>query len=139
MTSKKSSGLPARLEATRQRFERWRRTQKGRRQIPDPLWNSAVKMAGQYGIHRTAKALRLDYYSLKERLEQGAAPSRSVAKVVSLPPFLELGSAGRAGAGAGECILEVEDGGGAKMRVYLKGIEAPDLTALSRSLWGGAS
>ena len=39
--------------------------------------------------------------------------------------------------GAGECILELEDPGGAKMRVHLKGVEAPDLAALSRSFWGG--
>jgi hypothetical protein len=32
--------------------------------------------------------------------------------------------------------LELEDAGGAKMRVHLKGVEAPDITALSRSFWG---
>ncbi len=38
--------------------------------------------------------------------------------------------------GVGECILELEDPGGAKMRVHVKGVEAPDLAALSRSFWG---
>ena len=33
-------------------------------------------------------------------------------------------------------ILELEDVEGAKMRLHFKGIEAPDLAALSRSLWG---
>ena len=37
--------------------------------------------------------------------------------------------------GSGECTLELEDAGGAKLRVHLKGFEAPDLTALSRSFW----
>jgi len=31
--------------------------------------------------------------------------------------------------------LDLEDAGGAKLRVYLKGFEAPDLAALSRSFW----
>ena len=35
-----------------------------------------------------------------------------------------------------ECILELEDVAGAKMRIHIKGMEAPDLAALSRSFWG---
>ena len=38
-------------------------------------------------------------------------------------------------AGCGECTLELEDPGGAKLRVHLKGFEAPDLAALSRGFW----
>ena len=34
-----------------------------------------------------------------------------------------------------ECTLELENAGGAKMRVHLKGIATPDLAALSRSFW----
>jgi hypothetical protein len=48
--------------------------------------------------------------------------------------FLELAPIGRAG--SAECILELEDAGGAKMRVHLKGFEGPDLTALTRTFWG---
>ena len=29
-------------------------------------------------------------------------------------------------AGCGECILELEDAGGAKMRFHLRGVETPD-------------
>jgi hypothetical protein len=32
-------------------------------------------------------------------------------------------------------MLELEDAGGAKLRVHLKGFEAPDLAALSGSFW----
>ena len=48
--------------------------------------------------------------------------------------FLEL--AAPVATGSGECILELENADGAKMRVHLKGVEAPDLAALSRSFWG---
>ncbi|NQU26069.1 MAG: hypothetical protein HQ567_32690 [Candidatus Nealsonbacteria bacterium] len=73
MSSRKTGDLPARLVSLRQRFERWRRTRKVRSRIPEPLWASAVKLAGRYGTHRTAKALRVDYYALKKRVEQKAA------------------------------------------------------------------
>ena len=70
MSTKRTCDLPARLENLRQRFERWRRTRKVRSRIPEPLWAAAVKSAAKYGIHRTAKALRVDYYALKKRVEQ---------------------------------------------------------------------
>ncbi len=102
-----------------------------RSRIPDPLWASAVTLAAEYGIHRTAKTLRVDYYSLKKRAEEATADNGPAgaagATFVELPPA--------AWPGSGECTLELEDAGGAKLRVHLKGFEAPDLTALSRSFW----
>jgi hypothetical protein len=157
MNTNKRRGLPAGLEGSRRRFERWRKTRKVGSRIPEPLWHAAVKAGSTYGIHPTAKALRLDYYSLKKRVEQQAAASpglpgkRSGANLGALPParagaagdvpkqdaiptFLELppvGSAVRA-----ECIVELEDCAGAKMRVHIKNVESPDLTGLCRSFWG---
>jgi hypothetical protein len=97
-----------------------------------------VKTAGTCGLHRTSKALRLDYYSLKERVEQQAAADReeraAAPKFLELTPPAEHASAA-VPAGACECTLELEDADGAKMRVYLKGVATPDLAALSRSFW----
>ena len=140
MTTKGTRDLPARLEGLRRRFERWRRTRKVRSRIPEPLWAAAVKLAGRCGLHRTAKALRVDYYALKKRVEQKAAvagtqqaPAATAGKAAAEATFLELPAA--AWAGSGECTLDLEDAGGAKLRVHLKGFEAPDLAALSRSFW----
>ena len=156
MRTRSARDLPARLEGTRRRFDRWRRARKDRSRIPETLWTAAVKSAGKYGLHRTARALRLDYYALKKRVAAAekrveAAGSRraSGGKVASHPlsdrqavpvdgqavaTFLELTPP--ASGSPRECILELEDPGGAKMRVHLRGVEAPDLTALSRSFWG---
>jgi hypothetical protein len=140
MSTRRICDLPARLENLRQRFERWRRTRKVRSRIPEPLWTAAVKSAAKYGIHRTAKVLRVNYYALKKRAEQDAAiastqqgPAATASKAAAETTFLELPAA--AWAGCGECTLELEDAGGAKLRAHLKGFEAPDLVALSRSFW----
>jgi len=103
MGTKRTRDLPARLEGLRRRFERWRRTRKVRARIPEPLWVSAVKLAGRYGIHRTAKALRVDYYSLKKRVEGDAVTAgtqQEPAAIASKAPaataeakFLELPAA----------------------------------------------
>jgi hypothetical protein len=131
MGTKRTRGLPARLEGLRRRFERWRRTRKVRARIPEPLWASAVKLAGTYGIHRTAKVLRVDYYALKKRAEGASAATAS--KLPAGATFLEMSPP--VWPGSGECTLELEDASGAKLRIHLKGFEAPDVTALSRSFW----
>ena len=129
MSNRRTREVPARLEGLRQRFDRWRRTREGRSRIPETLWTAAAKAAGKYGLNPTAQALRLDYHALKKRVEAvGNLPDGG-----AVTTFVEL--ARPASGGSRECILELEDPGGAKMRVHLKGVDAPDLAALSRSFW----
>ena len=130
--------FPAGLESTGRRFERWRQTRAGRSRIPEALWASAVKAVGKYGLNPTSRALGLDYYSLKKRVEAdgpGGGPDRrdEVKSAAGCSEFIELAPV--APAGSPECILELEHPGGAKMRVHLTGIRVPDLAALSRSFW----
>jgi hypothetical protein len=77
MNASERRDLPAGLEGVQRQFERWRRTRRGHARIPDKLWAAAVKAAGVHGLHRTVRALRLDYYSLKERVEQQAGTPRA--------------------------------------------------------------
>jgi hypothetical protein len=100
-------------------------------------------VAGRCGIHRTSRALRLDYYSLKERVEQQSIAITAPAPkgiggqgAPPLPTFLELGPP--ASFGACECMLEWENAAGAKMRIHLKNVAMPDLATLSRSFWNPA-
>ena len=132
MGIRETRNLPARLERLRQRFDCWRGTHKARSRIPEPLWGAAVKMAGTFGLHRTAKALRLDYYAFKKRIERQPATALNPPDETA-PTFLELPLPAYAGDCA--CTLELENVSGAKMRVHLKGIITPDLAALSRSFW----
>ena len=132
--------LPARLEAIRRRLERWRQTRHGRSRIPAGLWASAVKAVGRYGLNPTARALGLDYKSLQRHVA-AACPSDGRAGDGGPGPeapatFVELASPVVSG-GLAECVLELENVGGAKMRIHLKAVPVPDLVALSRSLWGG--
>src|SRR5580700_4056843 len=57
------------LEALHRRVEHWRAHRDGgRSMIPEDLWNAAVEVARVAGVHATSKALRFNYYSLKDRL-----------------------------------------------------------------------
>jgi hypothetical protein len=133
MDTRQTRDLPAGLEKVRRRFECWRRTRKPRSRIPNSLWVSAVKMARAYGMCRTARALRVGYYSLKKRVEEEAVVAPFGPEENAVPTFLELAPPLRTG--FGQCTLELEDAGGAKMRVQLNGFESLDLAALTRNFW----
>lgn len=133
-------GLPPGLEKARGRFERWRETRPGGRpRIPESLWSLATRAARQFGVHRTCRALRLDYVVLKRRVEAEGAhdPARREARHDHPPGFVELVPAGP-NSGT-ECVVEIEDPSGSRMRIELKGVAAADVVALTRSLRAGAA
>ena len=120
--------VPAGMRRVCRRFERWRNAHKGRLPIPDGLWASATELAKTHGVFRTAKILHLEYGKLK-RLAQSTAPDpRATAFVELMAPHA---------AGLWECLIELEGPRG-KIRVQWKGATAPDLAALSRTLWESA-
>jgi len=136
MRTRTTQVCPARLERLRRRFDRWRQARDGRSRIPAALWASAVRAVGKYGLNPTAQALGLDYYSLKKRVEANGSlggPDRT-DETSGCSTFIEVAPV--ASAGSPECILELEHPGGSRMRMHLKGVEAPDLLSLSRSFWG---
>lgn len=133
MDAKKKCASPVALERLRQRFDRWRSTHRVRSRLPEPLWRSAVRMAGRYGLNRTAKTLRLDYYVLKKHVERDGSPQIADLPKKESAAFVELTSSPFVG--VCDCTLDFENAGGAKMRVQLKNSAMPDLAALSRSFW----
>ena len=64
----------------RDRFVAWRRTRKPKSRIPEPLWSLAVKLVATHGLHRVAATLKLDYYSLKKRVEAAAGSRWAIAR-----------------------------------------------------------
>jgi hypothetical protein len=72
---------------------------------------------------RTAKALRLDYYSLKKRAAAAARPAERAAEFMEIVPAA-------AAIPVRECTIEVEDGNGAKMRIRPQGGDLPGRSAL---------
>lgn len=124
--------VPTELKALSCQIERWRSTRPHRMVMPEPLWILAANLAKQHGRARVARILRLDYYLLKERIERleqdGSATSVVKPTFIELPP-LPVNP-------VSECTIELEHPRGRRMRIHVKGASMPDLTALSRTLWG---
>jgi hypothetical protein len=88
----------------------------------------AVQLAASHGLNRTARALHLDYYSLKKRLDAAESPPQQSASA-----FVELPAAF---APVPECVIELQDGA-VSLRLHLKGYSATDIAAVGRGVRGG--
>jgi hypothetical protein len=88
----------------------------------------AVRLAGTYGVSRTAAVLRLDYYALKKHLKSAAEEEKSNSPAfVELPaPPLVVGK---------QCRFELNNEAGVTRRVHLVGYDVAEIEILARSFW----
>jgi hypothetical protein len=127
MDTSDQAGLPQDLARVRRRFEAWRSHRQRGERIPERLWTLAVRLVSRHGVSQTAMALHLDYYGLKERAETATCKRPS-----STPAFVELPSPVMVGK---RCLVELQNGAGASMRVEMVGFDTADVEALARSFW----
>jgi hypothetical protein len=132
------------LQGIKQRLQDWRSQRKLGEHIPAPLWAAAVDAAREHGVYRVAIELHLDYAGLKRRVERlGATPPRGQVA----PQFVELMATAApppptppapaaAAAERHECVVEMENARGTKMRVQLNGPGVAALAGLCSSFWG---
>lgn len=117
--------LPAALSRVQRKIEQWRQQHRPRARLPDELWSEAAKLGCVYGINRTARALRLDYYALKKHAAAAAGGDERAPEFVEILP-------GGMPASRPECTIEVEDTSGAKLRIRVQGGDLPDVAELTR-------
>jgi hypothetical protein len=123
--------LPSPLESVRYQFEKWRESRKNRREpIPEELWAAVTRLGHRYSVNHISRTLHLNYVDLKKRI----SGTKSVArKKKTSPPFVELDWPGQYP--ASECIIEMENAYGSKMRMSFKGRADLDLLELGKAFW----
>ncbi len=93
--------------------------------------------AGQHGAYGVAIELHLDYTGLKRRVS--LAGSKAASTELVAPRFVELFAPSAAAGQArpySQCVVELDNARGAKMRVELSGSPVEALTVLCASFWG---
>jgi hypothetical protein len=127
LNNKNASSIPESIAQLQRRFDEFRSTHPHRTKLPETLWQAAVELAQEHGLHPVAHPLRLDYMGLKRRLEGLPAAQ----KKASAPAFVELIAAHPAT--VAECVIEFESSIGSKMRIQWKGSSTPDWASLLRA------
>lgn len=113
-------------------FKNWRATRKHKRsRIPDELWEAAAALSDQYTLHQISTTLRLNHTALKDQVASRALEKNTTN--VQQACFLELPSPQPSP--ASECLIEMKNRHGEKMRMHFAGEVSLDLFALSQNFW----
>jgi hypothetical protein len=124
--------LTTATETIRGRIAEWRATRTNRgAPMPAVLWAAAVGAARRHGVGPTARALSVDYATLKRRLATDGPGSPAAG-----PTVLDLGVAAPLGLGA--CVIAVEGPRGRRLRLEVSDLRVPDLLAVVHAAWGHA-
>ena len=118
------------ISEVKEQFKIWRRTRKSPRPIPEKLWAAAVSLTAKHSISQISKELVLDYTALKKRVP---IKKKDSAAKMSPPGFIELNL--EPPAAASECIVEMQDILGSKMRMHFRGKTDFNLLELAKAFW----
>ncbi len=122
-----------RLETVCRRLDRWRRRRpRARAPLPPRLWAAAVELVPEHGLYGTARALHLDYGTLKRHVEgtcdhvRASVPSGFVELTTSPPPARDT------------WLIEIEGVRGT-VRVRLNGLTLTELADFTRLVVGAGA
>jgi len=130
MIQKKHAVPSQSLSEVKEQFKTWRKTRKSLRPIPKKLWAAAVSLTTQHCLSQISKELVLDYSALKKR---AAIKNKDSTASMSPSDFMEVNL--EPPAAVSECIVEMQDIVGAKMRMHFRGKTDFDLLQLAKAFW----
>ncbi len=116
------------LTTVKLQFKTWRETRKQKSRIPDELWTAAVSLSDRYSIHRISKALHVNHTALRDRISSCKTNKNQQTHSC----FIELPVPQSP---ASECLVEMENRSGEKIRMHFSGAIGFDLLALSQNFW----
>lgn len=127
---KKKATSTKQVKVARRKFVEWRRNRKVVTRIPEHLWELAVEAAREVGVNQAARSLGLEYYALKKRVVCSVEDSLQKPR----ESFIEFDSDG-APPFFTEWAVEMENGGGDRMRIAARSPSGPDVVGLCRAFW----
>ena len=127
MAKSKKEPSPEELNGLRRQIQEWRQNRTVPGAMPAGLWEQAVAFAKHFGVCRIARAVGLDYTSLRKRTEQAPATGLVKPTFVQLPATIALAETPVA-----PTTIEITARDGARMRIHLEtshGTEAASIVA----------
>jgi hypothetical protein len=131
MPARDTRDLTKEMSKLTRSVENWRRRDDRSRRLPAEVWDQAIAAAEKYGVGAVVRHVGLDHAKLKAKLAEKRATQQALTPVENfqasffelIPPPAEA---------AARCVVEVESGRGARMRLELSRLEMPGLLDLVR-------
>jgi len=134
MARRTRSAAVERVKQLRGQIDHWRSTRVKLWPMPAELWDEAAVLARELGVRPVQRALRLNYESLRRRVEEGAFPG---GRTEAAGGFVELSGAQLLGLPlAGGPVIELTDGSGARLSVRLAAGSTLDMAQLVEAFRG---
>jgi hypothetical protein len=117
-------------------LEQFRSTRPKRTKLPEPLWQAAVELARQHGVHPVVHTAAAEpaFLSAAARLYAPEAAARRISGSPQESAQASIRRTGRVQRGSsGGCVIEFESSGGGKMRIQWKASAWPDWVSLLRA------
>ena len=134
MVHRSRSALAADVEGLRRRIDDWRRTRTRRSPMPGQLWEGAVALARAHGVYPMARALGVNYDSLKRRVVTETSGRRradgAAASFVELRPSVPFDLPKPAAA-----VVELSNRSGDKLAIHLSEASDIDVMRLAAAFW----
>ncbi|MDA3790288.1 MAG: hypothetical protein PF503_17575 [Desulfobacula sp.] len=132
MSIGKNSTQSLALDSVKQKFKIWRKTRIRGSRIPGELWQAAINVyhSGDLTLDKVARELRLNQSDFRKHIQKDSP----VVKKSSPPTFIEMHCEPQPGI-ISECIVEMEDCSGSKMKMCFRGKTEFDLLELGKSFW----
>ena len=118
------------ISQVKEQFKIWRRTRKSPRPIPEKLWAAAVSLTANHSISKISKELVVDYSAFKKRV---FIKKKDSAASMNPTGFIEVNL--EPPAAVSECIVEMQDILGSKMRMHFRGKTDFDFFELAKAFW----
>jgi len=120
------------LNNAKLKFKAWRKTRTRGTRIPEELWQTAINVfhSEDLTLHKIARALHLNQTDLKKHIQQTVP----IIDDASPPTFIEVACETQPDF-ISECVVEMEDSNGSKMKMCFRGKTDFDLLELSKSFW----
>jgi hypothetical protein len=119
------------LKEIQKQFEDWRNTRQKREPIPEALWEAAIRVTQYNPIGRVSRILRLDHSKLKKRIQARCGDNFFGMDLVA--GFIEIDS--RQLICPVECIVEMEQPDGARMKMHIKSPNGFNPLDLAKAFW----
>ena len=119
------------LKEIQNQFENWRNTRQKREPIPEALWQAAIRAAQYNPIGRVSRILRINHRELKKRIHTRYGDSFFGVDLGTR--FLEIDSSQLIC--PVECIVEMEQPDGARMKMHIKSGNGFNPLELAKEFW----
>ncbi|MCF8126473.1 MAG: hypothetical protein K9J51_09660 [Desulfotignum sp.] len=125
----------AALENVCHLFADWRKGKTGRERIPEQLWQAAADLyhTRKMTVNRIVHALRLSHSALKAKIYEMPPAATDPPEEDASSLFIEVA----APQGYSDCVIEMENQTGIKMRMCLRGRPDPAVLDLGRYFLAG--